>query len=93
MRGILKTMLDDNKIVGNSSIQFSTAILENEPATSREVDILTNYVGSVQSVVHTITLCVKDVYKNGTVRTKYLGHVNKIPNCFKYHQKVSQLTM
>ena len=68
-----------------------TATSDNEAATALGVDLLTNFVGSIRCVVHTLSLVVNDVFESGTVWKKYLDHVNKVTTYFSHHEKAAQL--
>eukprot|EP00178_Gracilaria_changii_P018359 TRINITY_DN5240_c0_g1_i1.p1 TRINITY_DN5240_c0_g1~~TRINITY_DN5240_c0_g1_i1.p1 ORF type:complete len:324 (-),score=45.96 TRINITY_DN5240_c0_g1_i1:1162-2133(-) len=91
MRCVIEEVLEQSPIVGADDIRVYTATSHNEAATALAVDLLTNFVGSVRCVVHTLALAVNNVFEDGTVWSKYLQHGNKVTTYFNHHQKTAQL--
>lgn len=91
LRYIMQEILEQNPIVGADDVCVHTGTSDNDAATALAVDLLTNYVGSVRCVVHTLALAVNDVFEHGTVWKLYLDHVNKVTTYFNHHQKAAQL--
>lgn len=59
---ILEEIVYQNPIVGSDMICIHKATSENEPTTAIAMDLLTNFVGSIRCVVHTLDLVAKDVF-------------------------------
>ena len=88
---IMEEVLRSRKIVGSESITVNTVTTDNEAAVSKSADLLTNYVGSVRCVVHSLALTINDVFKEGKNWTLHVEEVNKVTSYFKYHQKAKNL--
>lgn len=56
LRCIVQEQLKESMIIGSSKIRVHTITSDNQAAVALAVDLLTNYVGSVRCVVHTIAL-------------------------------------
>lgn len=91
LRCIIQEILEQNTIVGSDDVRVHTATNDNEASTALAVDLLTNFVGSVRCVVHTLALAVSDVFETGTVWKKHFDHVNKVTTYCNHHQKAAQL--
>ena len=91
LRCIVTEVLKESEIVGSETIRMHTVTSDNEPAVKLACDLLTNYVGSVRCVVHSLALCVNDVFKEGRPWQKYLDHVNKVTTYFNFHSKANVL--
>lgn len=55
------------------------------------MDSSTNYVWSVRCVVHTLALCINDVFLEGNVWQTHMDLVNGETSCYNQHPKVSQM--
>lgn len=75
---IMEEVLTQNSIIGSDHVPVFTATSDNEAATALNVDLLTNYVGSVSCTVHTIAVAVNDVFKVGKSWQKHMDHINKL---------------
>lgn len=83
--------MQNNPVVGSESIRVHTATSGNEAATAMEMELLTNYVGSVLCVVHTLALVVEDVFKPETEWQKLMNVVNKTTIYFRNHPKANMM--
>lgn len=91
MRCIIEEVLEQNPFVGSDDIRVYTATIDNEVATALAVDLLTNLVGSVRFVGHTLSLAVDVVFEDEMVWGKYLQHTNTVATYFYHHQKAAKL--
>ena len=91
LRAIVEEILKESSVVGSDRITVHTITSDNEPSMARAVDLLTNYVGSVRCIVHTLALCVNDVFQPDSPWQKYMDHVNRVTSYFNYHPKAVQL--
>lgn len=88
---IVTEVLKQNLVIGSEKISIHTITSDNEASVALACDLLTNYVGSVRCVVHTLALCVNDVFTDGTTWQTYMDHVNKVTSYFNYHAKSNVL--
>ena len=88
---IMEEILAQSEIVGSDDVSSFTVTTDNEGAAALSADILTNFVGSVRCVVHSLALCVNAVFKQTTAWQKLMDHVNKVTTYFNHHQKAAQL--
>lgn len=51
--------------IGSDNIKVYTATSNTEGAAALKVDMLTNYLVLIRCVVHTVALCVKEVFNRG----------------------------
>lgn len=93
LRSIMEEIIRDNSIIGADCIRVHAVTSDNEAAVALSCDLLTNFVGSVRCVVHTIALAVNDVFKDGTPWQLYMEHVNKVTTYFNQHKKATILLM
>ena len=63
LRCIIHEILEQNPIVGSDDVRVHTATSDNEESTALGVDLLTNCVGSVRCVGHTLALAVMTFWK------------------------------
>lgn len=91
LRAIAKKVINQSSIVGGDDIHVFAATGGNEPGTALAVDLLTNYLGSVRCVVHTLSLAMKDVFENGTPLKQCMAHVEKFTFYFNHYPKFSQM--
>lgn len=52
--------------IGSEQIDIKTITSDEETSLALACDLLTIYVGSVRCVVNTLTLCVNDVFTDGS---------------------------
>lgn len=88
---IIEEGLSQNPIVGSDKISVFTGTSDNEAAAALSVDLLTNFVRSVRCFVHSLALCVKDVFVGDSTWKIYLDQVNDVATYFSQHQEASQL--
>lgn len=91
LRSIVTEVLKNSPVVGSDKVRVHTATSDNEPAVGLACDLLTNFVGSVRCVVHTMALCVNDVFTESSPWQKYMNHINKVTSFFNYHTKANIL--
>ena len=91
LRCIVDEVLRHSNIVGSDSLRIHTITSDNQASVKIACDLLTNHVGSVRCVVHTLALCVNDAFKEGEPWQLYLEHVNKVTYYFNYHAKANFL--
>eukprot|EP00171_Calliarthron_tuberculosum_P001466 IDg1466t1 len=60
LRCIVEELLQQSSIIGSDKIRVHTATSDNEASAALAVDLLTNYVGSVRCIVHSMALVMKD---------------------------------
>lgn len=84
---ILEDVVKHNMIIGSDNISIHTVTTDNESATALAADLMTNFVGSVRCVVHTIALVVNDVFTADSNWQKYLDIVNETTTFFNHHPK------
>lgn len=85
--------MKQNPIVGSEKVSDFYATTDNEPATTLDADLLTNYVGYIHCVLHTIALAINDVFSEGSVWTKYMGQVNIVTSYLNQNSKAAQLIL
>lgn len=90
LRAIIKTIITQNSIVGSDNVRVFSATTDNEPATALGADLLTNGVGSVRCVVHTV---INDVVFEVHSWNKYMAHVENVTSFFNQYPKSSQLLL
>ena len=91
LRSIVDCVLRNSVIIGSEKISIHTITSDNEPSVALGVDLLTNYVGSVRCVVHTLALCVNDVFTDDAPWQRYMDVVNNVTKYFNYHGKAAAL--
>lgn len=91
LRSIVDCVLKNSTIIGSDKISIHTITSDNEPSVALGVDLLTNYVGSVRCVVHTLALCVNDVFSDDAPWQRYMDVVNNVTKYFNYHGKAYSL--
>lgn len=91
LRCIVNEIMSESEIIGSDAIRIHTVTSDNEASVKLACDLLTNYVGSVRCVVHTLALCVNGVFEAGKPWQNYLNHVNKVTKYFNYHSKAAIL--
>lgn len=84
---VLEDVLHNSPVVGSDKIKVHTCTTDNEAAAARAADLLTNFVGSIRCVVHTISLAVQDGFTPQSPWQKYLDVVNQVTTYFRYHSK------
>lgn len=82
---VIEEVLEQRPVTGSHYIRLYAAISDSKAATALAVDLVTHFLGSVRCAVLTWALTVNDVFKEETVRRKYLQHVNKATRHFNYH--------
>ena len=93
LRSIVTEILKHSLVVGSENIRIHTITSDNEPATALACDLLTNFVGSVRCVVHSLALCVNDVFAEGSAWQQYMNHVNKITSYLNYHSRANVMLL
>lgn len=91
LRSIVTELLKQSMIVGSDNIRIHTATSDNEPAVGLACDLFTNFSGSVRCVVHTLALCVNDVFTTTSPWKAYMTHINKVTSYFNFHTKANLL--
>lgn len=89
-RFIVQEILNSNTIVSSDGLSVHTVTSDTEPAVALAVDFLTNYVGHVRCVFHTLALCVNEFFGTGPPCKWYMDHVNKFTKYFNYNQKAKE---
>lgn len=77
----------ENEIINGEDETIYTETSDKKAATVLSDKLLTNFVGSVSCVVHTLLLAVNDVL----TEESWLSHVNNVRSYFNYLSKVVQL--
>lgn len=77
MCAILEEILKSSLAVGSEVIRVRTTTSDDEEATALAMDLVTNYLGSVRCVVHTLALVVNDVFTPGKEWQKLMNTVKK----------------
>lgn len=93
LHSIMEEIIGDNIIIGADCIRVHAVTSDNEAAVAMSCDLLTNFVGSVRCVVHTIALAVNDVFEDGTPWQLYMDHVNRVTTYFNQHKKATILLL
>lgn len=60
-------MRENHDVVGKKNILVHDATSDKKATAALSVDVLTNYVGSVRRVIHSLSLFVRNVSKEGTL--------------------------
>ena len=81
-----------NAIVRSNNVNLFAATSDNEAAIALAVDLMTNFVGSVMCIVHTLALAVNDVFKDEESQWSVaLQYVNYVTTYFNQHPAACQL--
>lgn len=70
LRVIMDGVMKHSAIFGSESLRIHTVTSDSEAARACSVDLLTNVVGTVRVVVHTMDSCVNDVFTFGVYSQK-----------------------
>lgn len=83
----MSEILRTNEIMGFYNITVFSAATDNEEVAALSVEILTNNVGSIRFLVHTMGQCAKEVSSPGTSWIYYKEMINAVASYFNQHQK------
>lgn len=87
----MEECLAQNTINGSDNVKVYATTSRNEGAAAVKVDMLANYVCLIRCFVHTVALCLKDVFNRGTLWKSYMDQANDVTTYFDQHQKTTQM--